>query len=104
MLHDEDETLLMQESFTGLPSLLHQLADRDVQRVLVEGGPTTVHRFLEAGLVDEVFLVHSGAVHQTPVPSGIDAAVLAKAGLSNQEELVWGEERVEHYVRNVIEA
>lgn len=104
MLHDEGELLLMQESFTGLPSLLHQLADRDIQRVLIEGGPTTVHRFLEAGLVDEVFLVHSGAVHHTPVPSGIDAAVLAKAGLSNQEELVWGEERVEHYVRNVIEA
>ena len=35
------ETLLMQEDFTSLPFLLHQLADRDIQRVLVEGGPVT---------------------------------------------------------------
>lgn len=104
MLHDGDEVLLMQESFTGLPSLLHQLADRDIQRVLVEGGPTTVHRFLEAGLVDEVYLVHSDALHVTPVASGIDANVLTGAGLSKREEHVWGEERVEHFVRDIIEA
>ena len=91
----------MQEDFTSLPSLLHQLADRDIQRVLVEGGPATVHGFLEAGLVDEVFLVHSAAVHQSPVPSNLDDKVLAKAGLSIHEELVWGEERVEHYLKNV---
>ena len=101
LLHDGGETLLMQEDFTSLPSLLHQLADRDIQRVLVEGGPATVHRFLEAGLVDEVFLVHSTAVHQSPVPSNLDDKVLAKAGLSIHEELVWGEERVEHYLKNV---
>ena len=101
LLHDGGETLLMQEDFTSLPSLLHQLADRDIQRVLVEGGPATVHRFLEAGLVDEVFLVHSDVVHQSPVPSNLDELVLSKAGLSIHEELVWGEERVEHYLRNL---
>ena len=96
---DEGETMLMQDGFTGLNSLLHQLADREIQRVLVEGGPTTVHRFLEAELVDEVFLVHSKAVHEEPVNSGITADTLAQAGLAMEEELVWGEERVEHYLR-----
>ena len=63
LLNDEGETLLMQESFTGMTSLLHQLADRDIQRLLVEGGPNTVARLLEQQLVDEMFLVHSTVVH-----------------------------------------
>ena len=96
---DEAETLLMQADFTGLNSLLHQLADREIQRVLVEGGPTTVHRFLEAGLVDEVFLVHSEAVHEAPVDARISADTLENAGLTMAQELVWGDERVEHYLR-----
>lgn len=99
LLADEGETLLMQNNFTGLNSLLHQLADREIQRVLVEGGPTTVHRFLEQGLVDEVFLIHSEVVHQEPVEAGLDAKLLAKSGLTLAQEYVWGEERVEHYLR-----
>lgn len=104
MLHDGGEVLLMQANFSGLASLLHQLADQDVQRVLVEGGPTTVHHFLQAGLVDEVFVVHSDVVHRSPVPSELDADVLEKAGLVKDGELVWGEERVEHFVRSITEA
>jgi riboflavin biosynthesis pyrimidine reductase len=82
-----------------LNSLLHQLADREIQRVLVEGGPTTIHRFLDEGLVDEVFLIHSEVVHQEPYEAGLDAELLAKSGLMLAEEYVWGEERVEHYLR-----
>lgn len=99
LLVDEGETLLMQNNFTGLNSLLHQLADREIQRVLVEGGPNTVHQFLEEGLVDEVFLIHSEVVHQEPYEAGLDAELLAKSGLMLAEEYVWGEERVEHYLR-----
>lgn len=99
LLVDEGETLLMQSDFTGLNSLLHQLADREIQRVLVEGGPTTVHRFLEAGLVDELFLVHSEVVHQQPIDAGLSTQKLADAGLSKAQEYVWGDERVEHYLR-----
>jgi len=99
LLNDEAETLLMQEEFTTLPSLLNQLADRDVQRLLVEGGPTTVHRFLEEHLVDELYLVHSKATHADPVPSGLNAEVLGDAGLVIDSEMVWGDERVERYVR-----
>ena len=100
LIHDGGETLLMQENFTGLSSLMHQLADQEIQRVLVEGGPTTVHRFIEAGLVDELFLVHSDAVHASPVPSGITSEVLVSAGLVLAHEYVWGDERVEHYLRS----
>ena len=103
LLGDDGKTLLMQKSFSGLPSLLHQLADQDIQRVLVEGGPTTVHRFLEAGLVDEVFLVHSTVVHESPVPANIDEHLLNKSGLTQEAEYIWGEERVTYFIKRVNE-
>ena len=104
LLGDDGETLLMQKSFSGLPSLLHQLAAQDIQRVLVEGGPTTVHRFLQAGLVDEVFLVHSTVVHESPVPANIDEHLLEKSGLTQEAEYIWGEERVTYFIKRANEA
>ncbi|MDP6199232.1 MAG: bifunctional diaminohydroxyphosphoribosylaminopyrimidine deaminase/5-amino-6-(5-phosphoribosylamino)uracil reductase RibD [Candidatus Poseidonia sp.] len=101
LLTDGGETMLVQNDFTGLSSLLNQLGDQHIQRVLVEGGPTTVHHFLEQSLVDEVFLVHADTVHKHPVPSKIDEALLAKSNLTKASELVWGDERVEHYVKPV---
>jgi diaminohydroxyphosphoribosylaminopyrimidine deaminase/5-amino-6-(5-phosphoribosylamino)uracil reductase len=99
MLNDGDDVLLVQADFINLTSLLNQLGDLDVQRVLVEGGPSTVHRFLEAGVVDEAILIHSTVVHEKPVPSGLDAARMHKAGLTFAEETVWGEERVQRFLR-----
>jgi diaminohydroxyphosphoribosylaminopyrimidine deaminase/5-amino-6-(5-phosphoribosylamino)uracil reductase len=99
MLNDGDDVLLVQADFSNLTSLLNQLGDREVQRVLVEGGPSTVHRFLEAGLVDEAILIHSTVVHEKPVPSGLDAARMHKAGLTFAEETVWGDERVQRFLR-----
>ena len=104
LLSDGGKTLLMQDAFAGLPSLLHQLADQEIQRVLVEGGPTTVHRFLEAGLVDELFLVHSSVVHRLPVPSNLTEDVLEKAGLIQDSDRVWGDERVAYFVKQPSEA
>ena len=37
-----------------LNAVLGLLADREVRRVLVEGGPTVAGAFVDAGLVDEV--------------------------------------------------
>ena len=99
LLVDGGETMLVQSSFSGLPSLLNQLGDRNIQRILVEGGPTTIHKFLDEGLVDEFYLVQSTQEHGSPIPSGITADVLGKAGLEASNELVWGEEHVEHYTR-----
>jgi diaminohydroxyphosphoribosylaminopyrimidine deaminase/5-amino-6-(5-phosphoribosylamino)uracil reductase len=99
LLKDAEGVMLVQSDFTNLTSLLNQLGDQNIQRVLVEGGPSTVHRFLDEHLVDELFLVHSEAVHRQPVPSNLDHSVLSKAGLRLADETVWGEERVEHFVR-----
>lgn len=104
LLNDEGETRLLQEGFAGLRSLMNQLGDQEIQRLLVEGGPTTVHRFLDEGLVDEVFLVHASIEHRNPVLAGIDEEVLKAAGLEKCHEYVWGEERVEHYLRPSSEA
>jgi diaminohydroxyphosphoribosylaminopyrimidine deaminase/5-amino-6-(5-phosphoribosylamino)uracil reductase len=100
LFNDNGPTRLVQQDFSGLDSLLNQLGDQDVQRLLVEGGPTTIHRFLEAALVDEVYLVHSDVVHAQPVASHIDATTLEAAGLTKVQEFVWGEERVEHYLKH----
>jgi diaminohydroxyphosphoribosylaminopyrimidine deaminase/5-amino-6-(5-phosphoribosylamino)uracil reductase len=99
LLKDAEGVMLVQSDFTNLTSLLNQLGDQNIQRVLVEGGPSTVHRFLDEHLVDELFLVHSEAVHRQPVPSNLDHSVISKAGLHLADETVWGEERVEHFVR-----
>jgi len=99
LLNDEGETRLVQGDFSGLRSLLNQLGDQDIQRVLVEGGPTTIHRFLDEGLVDEVFLVHAAIEHAEPVPSNISDHLLERAGLQKVQEIVWGEERVDVFRR-----
>lgn len=100
LLNDGAETMVLQNDFSTLESLLNQLADKEIQRVLVEGGPTTVHHFLEAGMVDELFLVHADCLHEEPLPSGMTQAVLEQSGLTQYAELVWGQERVVHYVKS----
>jgi len=100
MLSEGEDVMLVQSEFSTLRSLLNQLGDMNIQRLLVEGGPTTVHRFLEDGFVDEVFLVHSKVEHAQPVPSNLDRTVLMNAGLSFEDETVWGDERVEHFIRS----
>ena len=85
--------------FRGLAPLLNQLGDRDVQRLLVEGGPTTIHAFLEAGLVDEFFLVQSTVEHAEPVDAGINAELLSNAGLLRFDDEQWGDEIVQHWSR-----
>ncbi len=99
LFNDGGATRLVQKDFAGLTSLLNQLGDQDIQRLLVEGGPTTIHHFLEAGLVDEAYLVHADVEHALPVHANIGRETLATAGLSIVEEFVWGEERVEHYLK-----
>lgn len=55
----------------------------DVSKLMVEGGPFTARAFLDAGLVDRAIIVRAPmAFSGDPVPSGIDAAALAAAGLA----------------------
>ena len=74
--------------------MLDMLGDLEIQRLLVEGGPTTINHFLEQDLVDEFILVKSNITHTKPVSTEFD--------LSNFNEVShskWGEESVTTYSR-----
>ena len=94
ILTDGFATRHMTEDFRGLPALLDMLGDLEIQRLLVEGGPTTIYHFLEEGLVDEFILVQSNVTHTTPVYSDFDLS-----SFSRTEETTWGEETVKIYTR-----
>ena len=97
--NDEHETVQIGSDFTGLLPLLNRLGDMEKQRLLIEGGPTTIHSFLQEGLVDEFYLVRSEVTHQMPIASNIDGDVLKQAGLSLERTEKWGEESVEVWKR-----
>jgi diaminohydroxyphosphoribosylaminopyrimidine deaminase / 5-amino-6-(5-phosphoribosylamino)uracil reductase len=56
--------------------LLSELFDRDVRRVLLEGGPTLAAAFLRAGLVDEAI------VHLAPTLLGAGPSLVGDLGIS----------------------
>ena len=47
--------------------MLDMLGDLEIQRLLVEGGPDTINRFLSSDLVNEFILVQSNLTHNEPV-------------------------------------
>jgi diaminohydroxyphosphoribosylaminopyrimidine deaminase / 5-amino-6-(5-phosphoribosylamino)uracil reductase len=57
-------------------ALLAELYDRDVRRVLLEGGPTLAAAFLAAGLVDEA------VVHVAPQLLGAGASLVGDLGIT----------------------
>jgi diaminohydroxyphosphoribosylaminopyrimidine deaminase/5-amino-6-(5-phosphoribosylamino)uracil reductase len=64
-------------SRAGTPrELLAELFERDVRRVLLEGGPTLAASFLAAGLVDEA------VVHLAPQLLGAGAALVGDLGIT----------------------
>jgi diaminohydroxyphosphoribosylaminopyrimidine deaminase / 5-amino-6-(5-phosphoribosylamino)uracil reductase len=56
--------------------LLAELFDRDVRRVLLEGGPTLAAAFLRAGLVDEA------VIHLAPKFLGAGPSLVGDLGIS----------------------
>ncbi|WP_040336582.1 bifunctional diaminohydroxyphosphoribosylaminopyrimidine deaminase/5-amino-6-(5-phosphoribosylamino)uracil reductase RibD [Candidatus Blastococcus massiliensis] len=61
----------------GPAELLAELYDRDVRRVLLEGGPTMAAAFLRAGLVDEA------VVHLAPILLGSGPSLVGDLGISS---------------------
>jgi diaminohydroxyphosphoribosylaminopyrimidine deaminase/5-amino-6-(5-phosphoribosylamino)uracil reductase len=61
---------------SGPRELLAELFDRDVRRVLVEGGPTLAAAFLRNGLVDEA------VVHLAPTLLGAGPSLVGDLGIS----------------------
>jgi len=68
-------------SRAGTPAeLLTELFDRDVRRVLLEGGPTLAGAFLRAGLVDEAI------VHLAPLLLGAGPSLVGDLGISTMAD------------------
>ena len=94
VLNDEFSTKHLHSDFRGLSAMLDMLGDLEVQRLLVEGGPTTINHFLEENLVDEFIHVQSEVTHIKPVMSDFDLSVFNKVTTTN-----WGKETVNIYTR-----
>ena len=99
VLNDGGETIVLSDDFSNLSALLNRLGDMEIQRLMVEGGPVTIKHFLNAGLVDEFYLVQADVEHQNPYPSGIDAQTITDAGLSLNQTITWGDESVQLFSR-----
>ena len=96
---DGYDTIQVGAGYNGLLPLLNRLGDMEKQRLLIEGGPKTIHSFLSEELVDEFYLVQSNVVHHEPVPSNIDAHRLTQSGLTLDHTETWGEETVQVWIR-----
>jgi diaminohydroxyphosphoribosylaminopyrimidine deaminase/5-amino-6-(5-phosphoribosylamino)uracil reductase len=72
MFSDDAETIVYTEEARNLESVLADLYNRNINSVLVEGGPTLHGSFLDAGLWDEVRRFVSPMV----AGSGVQAATL----------------------------
>ena len=96
---DGYDTIQVGADYNGLLPLLNRLGDMEKQRLLIEGGPKTIHSFLKEGLIDEFYLVQSSVVHSEPVPSGINDHALTQAGLVHRRTEIWGEESVQVWMR-----
>jgi diaminohydroxyphosphoribosylaminopyrimidine deaminase/5-amino-6-(5-phosphoribosylamino)uracil reductase len=73
VLDDAAETLVTSAATPG--EVLAQLFDRDVRRVLLEGGPTLAAAFLRDGLVDEA------VVHLAPTLLGAGPSLVGDLGI-----------------------
>jgi diaminohydroxyphosphoribosylaminopyrimidine deaminase/5-amino-6-(5-phosphoribosylamino)uracil reductase len=96
---DGFDTIQVGADYNGLLPLLNRLGDMEKQRLLIEGGPKTIHSFLSEQLVDEFYLVQSNVKHREPVPSNIDAQRLTQSGLTLEQIETWGDETVQVWKR-----
>ena len=96
ILNDGFGTRHLNDDFRGLGAMLDMLGDLEVQRLLVEGGPTTIAHFLEQDLVDEFILVKSEVIHSEPVLTDFD---LSEHKFSNVSHTNWGSESITIYSR-----
>ncbi len=95
ILNDGFGTRHLSDDFRGLNAMLDMLGDLEIQRLLVEGGPTTINHFLEQDLVDEFILVESDVQHSIPLIADFDLS----SRFSNKTQTNWGSESVTIYSR-----
>jgi len=83
------------EEGVDLVQLLDLLGDKGIQRLMVEGGPDVWCRFLDAELVDEVYLFKADVDLGEGVEGGINSERLKHAGLTLAEESQCGEDTLQ---------
>jgi len=101
----ECETILIPPLFSSdnegvdLLQLLDLLGDREVQRLLVEGGPDVWARFLNEKLVDEACIFHSKVDLGEGLNGGITSEILEGAGLKLVSSEDVDGDRLERWLR-----
>lgn len=80
---DESETIVYRER-TDWPSILSDLANRNIHSILVEGGPALLQHILETGIWDEM---HIEVAPELKIGEGVPAP---KISLPNHFEVVDG--------------
>ena len=94
--HVERVVLADEEGEIPVARILQFLGDRGIQSLLVEGGPNTWRRFLEAGAVDRAHLCQS-PVELTGQGDTFGEADLEAAGLSRVREIEVGGDTISHW-------
>ena len=83
-----------------LEELVEALRTRyDVVDLMVEGGPSTAHGFLRAGLVDRAILVHAPLTFQEPLDAGLSDDVMRRYGQERLGDSVCGTDTLVYWSR-----
>ena len=80
--------------------IVQDLANRGLRHVMVEGGPATARAFLDACVVDRAILVKAPIKFNIPVPAGMNASTLIRAGLQLIGTGSMGGDTIEYWTRN----
>jgi len=89
--HGLTESMSLDFSAALLPQLMKQLHQRQIQSILVEGGPHVLQQFIAAGLWDEARVITGTAT----LPEGPAAPVLTNAALTHTMQVAG--DRIDFY-------
>lgn len=87
-------------STISVSSILQDLYSRNINHVMVEGGPATAIQFLKEKLVDRAILVKAPVTFIEPVPSGMSNEMLIEAGLELLKIEQCGDDVIEYWSKN----
>ena len=82
--------------------IIKDLNAKNINHIMVEGGPATAIQFLKEKVVDRAILIRAPVTFIDPVPSGMTDDMLREAGLVRlelEDELMCGDDTVEYWVR-----
>ena len=95
-------TASMNVSMISPKKIIQDLNAKNINHIMVEGGPATAIQFLKEKVVDRAILIRAPVTFIDPVPSGMKDDMLREAGLVRlelEDELMCGDDTVEYWVR-----